>query len=126
MYECTVSGNGATIWTGTAFDCSSINNEFTIFHSTNDTSEVPKYCSNGAIIGRTIGPAENDSYTSRITIQVSNEFNGKTAVCVHDDGTNFIEIGSAMLNITTRIIQLYTSIITYALILKHSSISSAN
>jgi hypothetical protein len=95
-----VSGNGATIWKGTAFDCSSINNEFTIFHSTNDISEMPKYCSNGAIIGRAVG-TKNDSYTSQITIQVSDEFNGKTVDCVHDDGTNFTEIGSAILNITT-------------------------
>jgi hypothetical protein len=104
-----VSGNGATIWTGTAFDCSSINNEFTIFHSTNDTSEVPKYCSNGAIIGRAIR-GENGFYTSQIIIQVSDEFNGKTAVCVHDDGTNFTEIGSTMLNITTGMYYSYVYI----------------
>ena len=101
-YECTVSGNGATIWTGTAFDCSSANNELIIFHSTNDTSEMSEYCNNGAIIGRAIG-AKNDSYTSQITIQVSNEFNGTTVVCAHDNGTDTIEIGSAMLNITTGI-----------------------
>jgi hypothetical protein len=73
---------------------------------------MPKYCDNGAIIGRAVG-AENDSYTSQIIIQVSNEFNGKTVVCVHDDGTNFTEIGSAMLHITT--IQMCTSLNFYPL-----------
>ena len=99
-YECTVSGNGATIWTGTAFDCASANNELIIFHNTNDTSEISKYCNKGAIIGCAI-KAENDSYTSQITIQVSDEFNGTTVVCAHDNGTDTTEVASAILSITT-------------------------
>ena len=99
-YECTVSGNGATIWTGTAFDCASANNELIIFHSTNDTSEMSTYCNNEAITVHAIR-AENNSYTSQITIQISDEFNGTTVICAHDNGTDTVEIGSAILNITT-------------------------
>ena len=101
-YGCTVFGNGSTIWEGTAFDCSSTNNEFIIFHSTNYTSQKPQTCNNGAIIGYAIR-AENGFYTSQITIRVSDEFNGTTVVCAHDNGSDTMEIGSAMLNITTGI-----------------------
>jgi hypothetical protein len=70
---------------------------------------MPKHCSDGAIIGCAIGPAENDSYTSQITVLVSDELNGETVVCAHDNGTNFTEIGSAILNIMTGIIVCYCS-----------------
>ena len=100
MYECTVVGNGVTVWKGIAFaDCSSIKNELIIFHSTSDTIEMSECCNNGAIVGCDIR-AENGSYTSQITIRVSDELNGTTVVCAHDNGTNTIEIGSAILNIT--------------------------
>ena len=101
-YECTVFGSGATIWKGTAFDCSETNNELTIFHSINinSTSERPKTCNNGAITVHAIG-ADNDSYTSRITVQISDELNGTTVVCAHDNGTDTIEVGSAVLSIIT-------------------------
>jgi hypothetical protein len=92
-----VFGNGATVWKGTAFeDCSLTNDEFIIFHSINFTSEKPLICNNGAISVHAIR-AEDDSYTSQITMQV---INGKTVVCAHDNGTDSIEIGSAVLNIT--------------------------
>ena len=99
MYECTVFGSGATIWKGTAFDCSLTNDEFAIFHSINYTSEKPKTCNNGAITGHAV-KVENGSYISQLTVQISDELNGTTVVCAHDDGTSSTEIGSAMLNIT--------------------------
>ena len=101
-YECTVFGKGATIWKGTAFDCSLTNNELAIFHTINFTSQRPLPCNNGAIVGRAV-KVENGSYTSQITIRVSDEVNGTTVVCAHDNGTLSTEIGSAILNITTGI-----------------------
>ena len=74
-YQCTVSGSGATVWKGTAFDCSLSSNEFVIFHDINYTSQKPQTCNNRAIIGRVVR-TENDSYTSQITVQVSDELNG--------------------------------------------------
>ena len=100
-YKCTVFSGAATVWRGTAFDCSFINNEFVIFNDINNyTSQNPQTCTNGAIIGRGTG-VENDSYTSQITVQISDELNGTSVVCAHDNGTDSIEIGSAILNITT-------------------------
>ena len=100
-YECTVSGNGATIWKGIAFDCSLTNNELTIFHANNSfTSERPLSCNNGAITVHAIG-AEEGAYKSQVTIQVSDELNGTTVVCAYDNGTLSTEIDSAILNIIT-------------------------
>ena len=99
-YECTVSGNGATIWKGTAFNCSLTNNELAVFHTVNFTSQRSLPCNNGAITVHAIG-AENGSYKSQVTIQVSDELNGTTVVCAYDNGTLSIEIDSAILNITT-------------------------
>ena len=99
MYECTVFGNGATIWKGTAFDCSLTNNELAVFHTINFMSQRPLPCNNGAIVGRAVR-AEKGSYTSQITVQVSDELRGTTVVCSHDNGTLSTEIGSAILSIT--------------------------
>ena len=103
-YECTVSGNGATVWNGTAFDCPLTNNELTIFHTISNSfiSQRPLPCNNGAITVHAVR-AGNGFYTSQITIRVSNEFNGTTVVCAHDNGTLSTRIGSAILNITTGI-----------------------
>ena len=73
-------------------------NEIVIFHDINYTSQKPQTCNNGAIIGHVVR-AENDSYMS----QISDELNGTTVVCAHDNGTDSIEIGSAILDITTGI-----------------------
>ena len=99
-YECTVIGSGATVWKGTAFDCSLTSNEFVILHYINYTSQKSQTCNNGAIIGR-VARAEADSYTSQITVQINDELNGTTIVCAHDNGTDSVEIGSAILNIPT-------------------------
>ena len=100
-YECTVFGGGATVWKGTAFDCSLSSDEFVFFHGVNYTLQNPLICNNGAIIGRSIR-AENNSYTSQITVQISDELNGTSVVCAYDNGT-VTEIGSAILNIPTGI-----------------------
>ena len=95
-YECTVYGGGATVWKGTAFDCSLRDDEFLIFQ----TSQSVHTCSNGAITGRVVR-TENDSYTSQLNVYINDSEVNATVVCAHDTGTESIEIGSAILNITT-------------------------
>ena len=108
-YECTVFGGGATIWKGTAFDCSLANNEFVIFHSINYTSQRPQTCNNGAITGRAIS-TENNYYTSQLNIQVNDTkyLMNTTVVCAHDNGTDTIEVGFAMLNFTAGSLHKYS------------------
>ena len=96
IYECTVVGGGATVWKGTAFDCSG---EAILFHSINFTSQKPHTCNGGAITAHALS-AENNTYTSQLNIQVDDTegLMNKTVVCVHDSGTHNVEIGSAILN----------------------------
>ena len=91
----------ATVWTGTAFDCTQSNNEVIIFHS---NFARPQACNNGAIIGQGIR-VENDTFISQLMIRTSDETNGSSIVCAHDTGNinGTPEIGSTLLHITTGI-----------------------
>lgn len=51
-YECTVCGEGATVWTGCLFDCHS--DEITLRHSLFVTDSASGECNNGAVVARSI------------------------------------------------------------------------
>ena len=94
-------GEGATIWKGSAFECLSTNNEILLLHSFN--SRAQGECNNGAIVGRVIR-AENNTYTSQLTVTITSEMIGKSISCFHDSfeaDTNEVVIGSSLLTITT-------------------------
>ena len=98
VYECRVTGSGATVWTGTAFDCS--NNEIIILHGSSSTG-VEITCNDGAIVGRLIR-AENNTYVSQLTVSVSSQMVGTRISCSHDSrGTHLI--GSSVLTLSTGI-----------------------
>ena len=85
-YECTAVGDGLTYWTGTAFNCSSSNDEVVLFHcrflsagGTNGT------CNNGAILGRSL-TVDGNNYTSQLIITVTPNVGGETVDYLHDDG----------------------------------------
>ena len=72
----------------------------TNFHGIDYTSQLPQTYNNGAItIGHAVR-AENGLYASQFIVQISDELNGTTLVCGHDNGTDLV-VGSAILNITT-------------------------
>ena len=95
VYECTVEGEGATVWRGTAFGCPATNNEIVLYHRTNFTEE----CNNGMIVGHVIRTV-NNHHTSQLTVRVSPEMNGRSIVCAHDNDIGTITIGSSMVTIT--------------------------
>ena len=89
-YSCTVIGNlgGATVWTGTAFDCSS--GEITLLHSSyGDDDGTFGVCNNGNIVARSLG-VEGSNYSSQINVTVIPDIIGKTISCINYDGTNEI------------------------------------
>ncbi len=98
VYECRVTGSGATVWGGSAFNCPSTNNEIiSFFHS------KFKNCScGGAIVGRTIR-AENNTYISQLIVSVNAETIGMSISCLHDSGLGGAAklIGFSMLTLTT-------------------------
>ena len=95
VYECRVSGSGAIVWRGIAFDCSSSSNEMVLFQSSSDT----EVCNDGAISGRIIR-AENNTYISQLTVSVSAEMVGTTISCFHDSRGTQNLIGSSLLTLT--------------------------
>ena len=82
-FECTVTGGGTTIWTGSAFDCSSKNNEKLLRHSQfSHGKSTSGYCNNGAIVARSHS-VEGNNYTSQFNVTVTPGIGGKTIQCAH-------------------------------------------
>ena len=84
-YECVVTSGiiGITIWTGTAFNCSSSENEITLLHVYINRIYT---CNNGAIVARMLS-VDGKKYTSQLNVTVTPEIAGKTIACIHNNGS---------------------------------------
>ena len=99
-FQCTVMGDGYTVWNGSAFDCNPSGNEILLLH-VNYVNGAVRTCNNGRIIGRSLGVA-NERYASRLDVNVTTEMEGKTVECVYESGSSAeIIIGFLLLSITT-------------------------
>ena len=98
VYECTVDRESGVIWTGTVFDCPAINNEIYLQHGV--PNAVNLSCNNGAISGRVVR-ADNDHYTSQLSILVTSEVLGDSIRCSSDGVEGTTVIGSTILTLTT-------------------------
>ena len=79
-------GYVSTVWTGTAFNCSSSNNDILLLHTPFSSSEGDYgSCNNGAIVGRNLG-VEGNYYTSQLNVTITPDIAGKTVECFYDDG----------------------------------------
>ncbi|MCG8620583.1 MAG: hypothetical protein MJE68_01110 [Proteobacteria bacterium] len=88
IYECTVSGNGAITWSGSAFECESSMNEIILLSADQNYSA----CNDGAIKARRI------NYTSQLII-TNRSLSGSNINCIQDNGTNsIIVIGNLSLS----------------------------
>ena len=90
-FECTVDGDIATYWRGTALqECSNQQNRVIIRHSQHHTQQnTTEECgSTGTVVGTPVSTV-NMSYTSQLTINVSQHLNGSTIECVSDRGRSF-------------------------------------
>ena len=91
--ECTVtavSGNGgATVWIGSAFDCTHTNNEIVLFHYLFEDGRAVGECNDGAIVGRNIKRL-GLNFTSQLVVQldINSMLEGRTVACVHDNGSH--------------------------------------
>ena len=86
-FECTVMGGSGTIWRGTTFSCAESNDEIILLHSRFGLIGAFGTCNNGTVMAQGIR-AENDSYTSQLSIIVSSDVIGKSIECVYDDYVN--------------------------------------
>ena len=102
--ECTVVGGIATHWTGSAFDCTTSNNEIYLFHSRFQNGPS-RGCNNGRIIGRSINTtfdSDGIKYISQLIIQLDENgtLEGRTVECAQDNGLIITVIGMHTINYT--------------------------
>ena len=92
---------GATVWRGTALNCTMIDHEIVLLHRhfVSDTGTF-RTCSNGAIVGRSLRVENNGGYISQLNVTVSSDMIGESIECAHDHGTTET-IGSSTLTAIT-------------------------
>ena len=94
-FFCTVMGGGATIWRGSAFDCTS--NEIVLRHA-NFVPRTSESCNGENIIGESTG-VDGTCYSSRLNVTVSSDLNGQTIGCYGNSNASMIQIGENSLSI---------------------------
>ena len=77
IYECTISGDVAIIWSGSAFECIGTENELTLIGVDQDAVE----CNNGDV------KAQRNNYTSLLII-TDRSLSNSNIECIHYNGTN--------------------------------------
>lgn len=98
-YECAVIGDGFTLFNGTAFDCTESDNQITLPHTNYETGTGTKHC-NTFITARSLEISSN-SYISQLTVNVSQELNGRSVNCSYhsSSGATFM-VGLLQIEIT--------------------------
>ena len=108
VYECTVAGGGATFWLGTALEeCTG--GRIILRHSQFESGyNINQTCgASGPVVGHAVSVL-NDSYTSQLTINVSQNLTGSTIECASDSGT---QVGTIQILPTTGMFCSLTNII---------------
>ena len=121
-FTCTVfdSGDGATVWSGSAFDCDG--NEITLIHRNFDRGALGG-CNERAIIGESIGVSDNRTcFTSRLNVTVSTGLNNKMVNC-SNSGVGIRSIGSSTITITGKHYSINYSTITLYM---HTQFTNSN
>ena len=96
--ECTNTGDGTTVWQGTAIQCDY--GEISLVHSRFSGPRYPiATCNNGAIAAQGLRVI-NDSYISQLNFTVSPELNNTTMECWYDNGTTVMFIRSIQITVS--------------------------
>ena len=97
--ECSVLENGTiTVLTGSAFNCSSSNNEIPLLRTEGNST---KSCNDGLIFGYNKPRTSGDwLHTTLLNVTITSEIIGSTITCSNDNGSTEEEIGNytVMLN----------------------------
>ena len=113
LFECTVCGGAATVWTGNLFESECAYASIVLRHSVFEYyGSSSGECNNGAVIARSIGALDvNGSrcYSSQLTVTINIEMNNKTVTCVYNNGTTEAVVDALKINITTGIIIIIMS-----------------
>ena len=89
---------GYSIWSGSAFNCSSSNNYIILSGHFNVGTRT---CNNGAIVARTLS-AEGNNFTSQLNVTIIPDTAGSTIECANYDerGTEYYHFTSTIPTIT--------------------------
>ena len=100
VYECSLSGPGSTVWSGTLFRCPAQQNEIFFLHSRFDG--LTKYCNitNRSLAAHAV-KRENNCFTSLLNFSADPSMNNSTAMCIHDNEMDSITIASQTLIVIT-------------------------
>ena len=103
-YECTVCGEGATVWSGSLFDCA--NDEIILRHGKFDNGTTAGECNNGAVTAHSIGVLDtyiNNSrcFLSLLNVSMNTDANNKTVMCLHVNGVNEVVVNTLTASFTT-------------------------
>ena len=95
-YNCVAPGGLATVWQGTAFNCTG--NRISLLHS--DQSGHSPSCNGGAIRGQlTSFNPDNNSYSSELDVAARVGLHNKTVECFYSNGTDLIRINGYVIEI---------------------------
>ncbi len=78
-YTCTAVGPGSTVYTGSAFNCPSSQDQIVFRHSEFQPGTI-KTCTDGRIVGQPL-VAHNGAYTSQLNVSVDAELNNREVEC---------------------------------------------
>ena len=96
-YTCTIAGPGNTIWSGTAFDCSSKSDEIILRHSQFGIGTFGN-CNDGAITAQSLGVVDSSCYSSQLNVTVSSDMNNQNIQCAYSsDRITTIEVATLSL-----------------------------
>ena len=96
---CSVVGGGSTVWLGSAFECSPLD-EILLLHSNYASNGAEGECNNGDIVARSQGVVGRDCFVSQLTVLVTLSMHGKSLQCVYDNGVDITIIGNVTINVT--------------------------
>ena len=80
-FICTTVGSGATIWGGSAFQCTT--GEIILRHNAFN-GDTPQLGDCNDIIGESVGVQDNNCYTSQVRVPISAGLDNKTVHCVYN------------------------------------------
>ena len=91
-YDCSVIGEGSTVWTGGGFNCPSSNNRI-ILKNTAEYITAFGACNGGSITGSGISVA-GDHFTSELIINYTPDLKGTNVTCIYNNGSVEVIIGT--------------------------------
>ena len=95
IYQCVVPSGTATVWRGSAFNCTS--STIILHHSQYTSGSSGGECNDNSIRGQGLYVA-NSSYVSILNITVNSDYSNKTIECAYYDGSRLIPVGRSIIN----------------------------